>query len=115
MKKFTMLASASLLAISGSAFAEQALTDAQMDGVSAGAVTFLQGAAVAGSLGSVISNKLGITSTNTLAVADPTGALGAPSATGYADSTSIGVSVTDGNTIGGAVAISASGAEAALF
>jgi hypothetical protein len=116
MKKFTMLASASLLAISGSAFAEQALTDAQMDGVSAGAVVLLQGAALGGAFGTVISNTLGITETNTAAIADPTGALtGTPSSWSYADSTSVGLSVTDGATIGGALAVSESAAEAALF
>lgn len=116
MKKLIMLASASLLVITGSAFAEQALTDAQMDGVSAGAVVILQGTAGGGSYGNVISNLLGTTSTNTSALADPTGLLtGVMSAAGYGDSTSIATSVTNGSTIGGALAQSTSGAAASLF
>lgn len=119
MKKITMLAGASLLAIAGSAFAEQSLTDTQMDGVSAGAVVLLQGVAVGNSYGNVVANLLGTTSTNTAALADPTGALsGTPGfgvAIGYADSTSIGTSVTDGVGIGGVQAGSASEAASAIF
>jgi len=117
MKKITTLASVALLAVAGSAVAEQALTDVQMDGVSAGAVVLLQGSAIGGSYGNVISNLLGTTATNTLALADPTGALTATLgvAVGYADSTSIATSVTNGGGIGGAYAQSTSGAAASIF
>jgi len=117
MKKITILASAALLAVAGSAVAEQALTDAQMDGVSAGAVVLLQGSAIGGSYGNVISNLLGTTITNTQALADPTGALSATMglAIGYGDSTSVATSVTNGGGIGGALAQSSSGAAASIF
>jgi len=117
MKKITILASAALLAVAGSAVAEQALTDAQMDGVSAGAVVLLQGSAIGGSYGNVISNLLGTTATNTAALADPTGALSATMglAIGYGDSTSVATSVTNGGGIGGALAQSSSGAAASIF
>jgi len=119
MKKFTMLAGASLLVIAGSAFAEQSLTDAQMDGVSAGAVVLLQGAGGGLAYGNVVSNLLGTTSSNTAALADPTGTIsGTPGfgvAIGYADNTSIGTSVTDGATIGGVIAQSQSAAAASIF
>ena len=105
MKTITTLASAALLAIAGNAVAEQSLTDAQMDGVSAGAVVLLQGSAIGGSYGNVISNLLGTTTTYTEALADPTGALTATLgvAFGYGDSTSVASSVTDGAGIGGAL------------
>jgi len=119
MKKFTMLACASLLAAAGSASAEQALTDAQMDGVSAGAVVLLQATAGGGAYGDNISNLLGTTSTVTGALADPTGVLsGTPGfgvAIGAGTSTSVATSVTNGAGIGGAYALSESGAAASIF
>jgi hypothetical protein len=117
MKKFTMLAGASLLVIAGSAFAEQSLTDAQMDGVSAGAVLLLQGTGIGNAYGNVISNLLGNTTSNTGAQADPTGAIMAalPSAFGFANNTSVGSSVTDGALIGGTLSQSTSSAAASLF
>lgn len=119
MKKLTMLVGASLLAIAGSAVAEQSLTDAQMDGVSAGAFVLLQGTAAGGAYGNVIANLNGVTTTGTSALADPTGVLsGTPGfgvAVGYGVSTSIGSSVTDGALIGGTLAQSSSGAAASIF
>lgn len=117
MKKFTMLASASLLVITGSAFAEQSLTDAQMDSVSAGALVLYVGEAGGIAYGNVIANLLSDTTTYTEALADPTGTISSTlgMSYGYGDSTSIATSVTNGSTIGGALAQSTSGAVASLF
>lgn len=119
MKKLTILAGASLLAIAGSAFAEQSLTDTQMDGVSAGTLVLLQGSAGGLGAGSIQANLLGNTTSNSTALADPTGALsGTPGfgvAIGHADNTSVGTSVTNGTTIGGVQAASAAQAVASLF
>ena len=116
MKKMTIFASAALLAISGVASAEQALTDAQMDGVSAGAVVLLQSYAGAGAGGAIISNLLGETQTGTEALADPTGVLsGVMQSYAAAASISVGTSVTDGAGIGGVQAVSETTAAAQLF
>jgi hypothetical protein len=117
MKKFTILACASLLAVAGNAFAEQSLTDAQMDGVSAGAVVLLQGTAGGLAQGVVVANLLSNTTSRTNALADPTGVLSATLgyALGQASNTSIATSVTDGITIGGAQARSSSEAAASIF
>jgi hypothetical protein len=123
MKKFTILAGASLLAIAGSAFAEQSLTDAQMDGVSAGAVVFLQGAAGSNAYGNIVANLLGNTSSDTTALADPTAALsGIQQAHAFGINTSVGTSVfgvtadANGNpvVIGGVWAQSSTQAAASL-
>lgn len=117
MKKMTIFASAALLAISGAASAEQALTDAQLDGVSAGAVVLLQSVAGSAAGGAILSNLLGQTQTGTDAIADPTGVLtgtlGFSGAT--AASVSVGTSVTDGGAIGGVQAVSQTQAAASLF
>lgn len=119
MKKITMLAGASLFVIAGSVCAEQALTDAQMDGVSAGAVVLLQATGGGAAYGDVIANLLSDTTSLTQALADPTGALsGTPGfgvAFGFGQNTSIATSVTNGSTIGGAFASSVSGAAASIF
>jgi hypothetical protein len=119
MKKFTMLAGASLLMIAGSAFAEQSLTDTQMDKVSAGALVFLQANGVGTASGAALSNLLGNTTSNTHSLADPLGVLsGTPGfgvAIGHGDNTSISTSVTNGSTIGGAQAASTSFASASIF
>lgn len=124
MKKFTILAGASLLAIAGSAVAEQSLTDAQMDGVSAGAVVFLQGTAGGSAYGNIIANLLGNTTSKTSALADPTGFIsGFLQAHATAENTSVGTSVfgvtadANGNpvTIGGVLAQSQTSAASALY
>lgn len=117
MKKFTLFASAALLAISGAASAEQTLTDVQMDGVSAGAFVLLQAAAGSIAEGAILSNLQGTTATGTDAIADPTGALTGTLgfAAGVAESTSVGSSVTDGAGIGGVIAVSGTSAGASLL
>lgn len=115
MKKYSMLACASLLAISGSAFAEQTLTDAQMDGVSAGALVVLGGAAISNAVGGTIANYLGVTGSSTFAWSDPNGLAGPSLVSSGAANTSVAASLTDGVTIGGAVAASSSNSGAQIF
>ena len=130
MKKITLIASASLLVIAGNAVAEQALTEAQMDGVSAGAIVALQGAAGSDAWGGVIGNLLNTTYSNTYAAADPQGQLANTITTpngstvnpgdfyayGIGSNTSIATSVFNpGAGIGGAMASSTSSAASALY
>jgi hypothetical protein len=97
-----MLAAASIL-VAGSATAQEVtLTDAQMDGVTAGAVVLLQGAAVTNGSAAAIANVLGLTSADTGVVITPL--LGFVS--GFSVSAALANSVTDGVSIGGAVATS---------
>jgi len=117
MKKIKVIMSASLLAIAGTAVAEEpiTLTTAQMDGVSAGAVVLLSGFGYAGATGDSFANLLGGTQTYTSVLADPTGALsGNMQVVSFGDSLSIATSVTDGGAIGGAAAYSDSTAFAQL-
>jgi len=119
MKKITLIAGASLLMLAGSAFAEQSLTNAQMDGVSAGAIVYLQANGVGQVGGFAVSNLLGSTTSFTHSLADPTGVLsGTPGfgvAIGHGENVSISTSVTNGTTIGGAQAASQAFASAAIF
>lgn len=102
MKKLTMLAGASLLAIAGSAFAEQSLTDAQMDGVNAGYIAV----ASAASGGAALGNTFTFTSSNTrsLAVGSLTRNTGNVAAA-VANNTSVGVSLSAGPAVAGSVSV----------
>jgi hypothetical protein len=76
MKKvLSMLASTALLALTGTASAQGpiALTSAQMDGVTAGAIVTLQSFATASSTGATLGNFLSETTVKTNSVADPLG------------------------------------------
>ncbi len=98
-----MLAAASIL-VAGSATAQEVtLTDAQMDGVTAGAVVLLQGAAITDAYSGAIANVLGLTTADTAVIITPL--LGFVS--GYSSSSALANSVTNGSTIGGAAAESA--------
>jgi len=67
-KFFSLVASAALLALAGTAYAEQPmqLSDKQMDGVTAGANAMANAAALA--LGEVFADTITQTSTNTVTV-----------------------------------------------
>ena len=112
-----MLAAASVLAVSGTVVAEEfTLSDAQMDGVTAGAVVFLSGAGVADGGAFAVANTLGLTAADTQVIADPTGTLtGLISVVSLGSSASLATSVTDGGAIGGAQAGSFSSAAAQLL
>ena len=67
-KFFSLVAGAALLALAGTAYAEQPmqLSDKQMDGVTAGANATANAAALA--LGEVFADTVTLTSTNTVTV-----------------------------------------------
>ncbi len=106
-----MLAAATVL-VAGSATAQEVtLTDAQMDGVTAGAVVLLQGAAIADGSALAIANVLGLTNSTSAVVITPLlGFVSAASA-----SASLANSVTNGGAIGGAVAASAASSSSQLL
>lgn len=112
-----MLVGASVLAAAGASVAQEpaTLSDAQMDGVTAGAVVLLLGEGIADSGAAALANTLGLTDAQTEVVADPTGALtGVMSVVSLGSSASLATSVTDGGAIGGAQAASAATAAASL-
>lgn len=104
MKKLTMLAGASLLVIAGSVFAAEPLNDAQMDGVSAGAVV---ATGLGNAYGIFQGDNLSVTTSVTAAIARPT--LGFGFAYGGGTNTTIATSL-----LGFAGAQSASSAAASL-
>jgi len=104
MKKLAMLAGASLLAIAGSAFAEQSLSDAQMDGVNGGYVA----SATAVSGGGALGNTFTFTSSNTRSLAvgsvfTNTGNVAAA----RANNTSVAVSLLPGPAVAGSFSATA--------
>ena len=106
-----MIAAASVL-VAGSATAQEvALTDAQMDGVTAGAEVFLQGAAIADASAGAIANVLGLTNSATNVVILPLAGF----VSGSSSSASLANSVTNGGSIGGAVAASAASSSSQLL
>jgi len=119
MKKvIKMLVGASVLAVAGSAIAQEPVTlsDAQMDGVTAGAVVLLSGAGIADAGSLAVANTLGLTNSYTDVQVDPTGAItGVMSVVSQGGSASLANSVTNGGSIGGALAVSSSSAGAQLL
>jgi len=106
MKKLTMLAGASLLVIAGSVFAAEPLNEAQMDGVSAGAVATGVGEAYGLFIGDYFSGTV----STTKAFANPNdGIFHVGLATGYADNHTIATSL-----LGVAAASSTSSAAASI-
>jgi hypothetical protein len=123
MKKvLSMLASTALLALTGTASAQGpiALTSAQMDGVTAGAIVIFQASAMASSTGATLGNILSETTVKTNSTADPLGVLtGVPSANATGQSAGLATSAlvydpTSGSPIGYAAAQSMSSATAQL-
>ena len=118
MKKIIkMLAAASVLTIAGNAVALEpvALSESQMDGVTAGAVVLLSGVGIADAGAGAIANVLGLTDSVTDVIADPTGFItGVQSVVSLGGSSSFALSVTDGGAIGGAAAASGASAIASL-
>ena len=89
MKKLTMLAGVSLLVLASSAFAEQTLTETQMDRVSAGAAATGDGWAWGVFQGDNISSTL----SNSFALAYPTGGVNSIGwAVGHGDNTTVSTS-----------------------
>jgi len=76
----SLIAGAGLLALAGNLSAAEPLTmtDAQLDGVSAGALVMLNSIALASAGGTGGGNLLSLSSAFTDTIADPTGALTAP-------------------------------------
>lgn len=107
MKKLTMFAGASLLVIAGSVFAAEPLNEAQMDGVSAGAVV---ATGIGEAYGQFVGDFLSATVSKTTAYASPTGGLfNAGLATGYGTNNTIATSL-----LGVAAAVSTSSAAATI-
>jgi len=115
MKKITyMLAGASLLAITGSVIAEPvALSEAQMDGVSAGGVYLYQGAAIADAGAAALSNLLGLTGSRTDVDVQPT--LGYVTSTGVSGAVASSAFSPALGAANGAGASSAAAASSSLF
>ncbi|MBN2864993.1 MAG: hypothetical protein JXK16_03205 [Thiotrichales bacterium] len=114
MKKFThVLAGASMLAIAGGVSAEPVtLSASQMDGVSAGAVVLLQGAAVSDAAAAALSNLLGETVSATAVNVDPLAGI----VVSAGESAAVAVSsFAIGSPVNGAQAASASQSAATLF
>lgn len=119
MKKLIkMLVGASALAVAGSAIAQEPVTlsDAQMDGVTAGAVVLLSGVGIADAASAAVANTLGVTNSYTDVQVDPTGLItGVMSVVSQGSTASLANSVTNGGSIGGATAVSQSSAGAQLL
>ncbi len=106
-----MLAAVSILAVGSATAQEVTLTDAQMDGVTAGAVVLFQGAAIADGAALAIGNIGSLTNANTAVIITPL--LGFVS--GASLSASLANSVTNGSTIGGAIAGSSASSSSQLL
>lgn len=93
MKKvLPVLAGAALLALTGTASAQEpvTLTSAQMDGVTAGADVYFVALSLATSGGTAFGNVMSSTTVGTNTIADPLGAItGTPSAQATGASTSL--------------------------
>ncbi|MGR6034649.1 MAG: hypothetical protein ACU4EQ_10565 [Candidatus Nitrosoglobus sp.] len=120
MKKvLPMLASAALLALTGTASAQEpvTLTSAQMDGVTAGADVYILATSIATSGGAAFGNIMSSTTVGTNSIADPTGVLTGsnPSAQAVGASASLAYSgYSPGIPSVGAYATSTSNATASL-